>query len=343
MILRLTVLTMTCGATLWTVCGTGRAPHRWLRLRLIKESILLCECWMSGVSSIITLQTRVRYVVNTTRSLEFRELHGRHTQAYAAITTINRMVQRVQLAISREVVRADSPQFVDVPPQEMELPAPDSWWKLPPLTVPAAAVRWYGDTIVRLLTSWLWQSVQTSPHPVVWISHFQLYVDFMASTGNPGPIHRSKWLNGADIPNLSLLGYGFKQRTRWFIKIVKETLRHQKVSLPYAYGKPKSHMILFHTGCIGPALGPRAYHLDWPVVAQTFQPDLSPAKQAARCSAICRQMPAFPWSLFIVGLVYAQDGRRLRTTPRAKERWRKVVVWNMICFFIIYGIILPID
>ena len=82
------------------------------------------------------------------------------------------------------------------------------------------------------------------------MSHFQLYTDFMLSTGHPGPVHVDRWVDGSSISWLSLAGFSFKQRTRWFTKVLKEILRHLGVKLQMDYGKPFSQMILFHTGII---------------------------------------------------------------------------------------------
>ena len=93
-----------------------------------------------------------------------------------------------------------------------------------------------------------WQTIGQGEHPLRWVSHFQLYSDFMLSTGHPGPIHRKGWEDGATVDHLGLLGFGFKQRTRWWTKVWKQTLRHLDVSPAYAYGLPSSSMVLMHTG-----------------------------------------------------------------------------------------------
>ena len=67
-----------------------------------------------------------------------------------------------------------------------------------------------------------------------------------------GPVRvgNGKWIEGNMVSHLSLRGHGFKQRTRWWVKVLKETLRHQGVTLQMEYGKPKSQSILMHTGVI---------------------------------------------------------------------------------------------
>ena len=201
---------------------------------------------------------------NLSRSAAFWSLHQRHVQASLAINLINRTVQHVQLAISQEVVRNEAPVAqVDIPALDAPLPAP-AWKPLPDLQIPSGAVRWYGDALVRLILSWFWQTLHGCQEPVVWVSHFQLYADFMCSTGHPGPIHRGKWRDGADEPYISLLAYAYKQRTRWFVKLLKESLRHQQISLVTSYGGlPFSHMLLMHTGIVAlPWPSERLRHID---------------------------------------------------------------------------------
>ena len=188
---------------------------------------------------------------NVQRTAAFWALQRRHSLAVAGIAFLNRTVQAVLLQISQEVVRQETPCLVELPalPVEPALPL-QPWTGLPRLTIPAAATRWYGDAIVRTLASWFWYAVTDSLSPIAWVSHFQLYADFMLSMGHPGPVHIDRWRDGSVLPWVSLAGYAYKQRTRWFTKVLKEILRHQGVKLQMGYGKPCSQMLLFHTGVI---------------------------------------------------------------------------------------------
>ena len=160
-----------------------------------------------------SLADRQAVRANCSRPPEFWQVFWMHSQAVENITLINRAIQELQLAVSREVVRHEEPQFVEVSPLEMELPTPvQPWITLPPLRIPAQAVRWYGDALVRIILSWFWQSVDGSSHALTWMSHYQLYIDFMCSTGQPGPVHLSRWVDGASISNISLRGFAFRQR-----------------------------------------------------------------------------------------------------------------------------------
>ena len=202
---------------------------------------------------------------NFQRGEEFWDLQRRHSQATASVEFFNRTVQRVLLRISQEVVRQEVTCLSELPgvPQEPSVPL-QPWRQLPAVSIPAAATRWYGDSMVRLLASWFWHTLTDCAAPVVWVSHFQLYTDFMLSTGHPGPVHVGRWVDGKSVSWLSLRGFSFKQRTRWFIKVLKETLRHLDVKLQMDYGKPWSQMILFHTGIIA---------LPWPAARLSLVDD----------------------------------------------------------------------
>ena len=60
--------------------------------------------------------------------------------------------------------------------------------------------------------------------------------DCRLCTGNPGPAHSGSWQDGCAVPYLHLGGFGFKQRTTWFIKVLKQSLQHQLVELSMGYG-----------------------------------------------------------------------------------------------------------
>ena len=176
------------------------------------------------------LVDKAAVLANQQRPSAFWELHERHCQALAAMTHYATVVHDVQLRISQEVVRGEKP--VQLEPVPEELADPDlrlHWTQLPPLQLPQAALRWYGDSVVRSIVSWFWQGVHEAEGPPLWLSHFQLYADYMMATGLPGPIRlrpNDCWRDGSDLPHLDLLGFGFKQRTKWFVKVWKEILRH---------------------------------------------------------------------------------------------------------------------
>ena len=58
------------------------------------------------------------------------------------------------------------------------------------------------------------------------------------------------WSDGAEVSNLGLLGFSFRQHTRWFIKLLKVTLKHMGVSLTMGCERPDSQIFQMHTGVL---------------------------------------------------------------------------------------------
>ncbi|CAL1159962.1 unnamed protein product, partial [Cladocopium goreaui] len=216
-------------------------PQHALDFRPITIFSILYRCWGTF---------HARHAIRAIgQPQHFWELFDRHVCACINITEINRIIQRVLLTISREVVRQESPMQDDQMPQDATLPPPQVWRPIPTFHPPDKAIRWYGDPLVRTIASWFWQVVHGSREDLIWVSHFQLYVDFMLTTGEPGPVHQSKWRNGKDIQGIRLLGFSFRQRARWFTKCWKEILRHAGIQVEFAYGKPFSQVVQMYTGC----------------------------------------------------------------------------------------------
>ena len=180
----------------------------------------------------------------------FWELHSRHMHAVKWVVGINRVVQRVLLRISQEVVRQDD--AVQLQPVASMMPTVVflPWAPLPAIQIPHGAVRWYGDGLVRIIASWFWYTLTPSSSPMTWVAHSQLYLDFQLATGHPGPIHQGHWKDGAHVPWLQMRGFAFKQRVRWFIKLLKEILCHLDISVQFGFGLPDSQLLQFHTGLL---------------------------------------------------------------------------------------------
>eukprot|EP00435_Cladocopium_sp_Y103_P023278 s1041_g5.t1 len=211
--------------------------------RTVDDSMTSVEAWCARHNAFAD-RTAVR--ANFSRPPEFWSFYKMHIAACNHVRTISRHVQQVQLEVSRAQMKA-SETFTPVP-EPYQFPAPAPWAVLPALTVlPASAARWYGEVLVRQLVSWFWQGID--PHETVrWVSHYQLYIDFQMATGERGPVHLKQWTNGSDLPLLGLLDVPFKKRTRWFIKVMKEILRHMQIHVEVSFGKPCSEIIAMHTG-----------------------------------------------------------------------------------------------
>lgn len=154
---------------------------------------------------------REAVAANLRRPGVFWKLLERHVNACEYTEKVNTVVRQVLLTISREVVRAqdrvETPIDVDFEPV-VQAPLP-AWVGLLPFSLPQGAIRWYGVDIVRIILSWFFDVVFTSKAPLKWVSHIQLYADFMGSTGNPGPINERGWKDGASVPHLALKGVFF--------------------------------------------------------------------------------------------------------------------------------------
>lgn len=226
------------------ICISKVAAHK-----AVTTAQLFHEAWCCRYNN---LADREAVAANLRRPSSFWQLYFQHTQACEYVVDVNTHVRHVLLTISREVVRAQDcaevPNDFDFEPHD-HMPLP-MWRGLQPFSLPPGAIRWYGVDIVRVILSWFFDVVYTSKAPVQWVSHLQLYADFMGATGHPGPINDHGWKDGSTIPQLALRGYSYRQRTKWFIKILKQCLKHSNQNLTYAVGLPHSHMIKMHTGVI---------------------------------------------------------------------------------------------
>ena len=193
-------------------------------------------------------RTAVR--TNYARPSEFWTLFHQHASQVQAVQDISRQVQGVILAVSRTAVLD---RGVSEPEQDnFEMPpAAESWKGLPELhTLPATALRWYPERMVRLILSWFLQSTYASDEEVVWVSLAQLYIAFQMATGSFGPVKKTVWCDGDDHGLHDLAGYPFRTRVRWFAKILRETLRKCGIQAVHMYGRPESNALKIHTGVL---------------------------------------------------------------------------------------------
>lgn len=199
-----------------------------------------------------SLADKIAVQANQLRPPEFWQLLARHVQACTLIDGWNAEIRTVLLQVGRMVVRHEA-GVTDEPC--VPTPQPDridfAWGGLPPVPCqPPGAIRWYGKSIVLRLMQWFWEVLQEPTAPMAWISYSQLYIDFAISTGEPGPLKFPDWCDGADVPHQSLISFGFKLRTKWFGKVLRETLRHGCIPVRSGYHRPKSFMIAMHAGCL---------------------------------------------------------------------------------------------
>ena len=185
------------------------------------------------------------------RDSGFWTFYQKHVSSVRACHFISRTAQQVLLEVSKVVVQGDGHNNGEVRDDLcVSPPVPQGSW-LPPrvFSVPVAAVRWYGDELVRSILSWFWFASLNDDHPVQWISHVQLYTDFMLCGGN-GPIKRERWETSERTPEADLALFPFLTRTRWFAKVLKESLRHSNFPCLAKYCRPASAALMMHTGCL---------------------------------------------------------------------------------------------
>ena len=181
----------------------------------------------------------------------FWKLFEKHVVKTNACHSLSRAVQTTLLKISKAVVR-DADVIAGDERDELGLSPPvpiDAWRPVGVLAIPGAAVRWYGDEAVRSMLSWFWQSTCQSTFPVVWVSQFQLYIDYLKS-GEMAPTKLDRWKAGRQTPHVDLLAVPFQTRTRWFSKVLRESLRHLGHQCTYHYCRPHSSSLFLHTGCL---------------------------------------------------------------------------------------------
>ena len=181
----------------------------------------------------------------------FWDFYAGHVSSTLACHDLSRKVQRVLLAISRRVVQEAENQPGEVRDDLcVSPPVPsDAWTPVGLMCVPMLAVRWYGDGLVRSVLSWFWASTFQSPHPVRWISQFQLYLDFLLCGGD-GPIKVHQWSASERTPEQDLLSFTFQARSRWFAKVLKGSTKHANQTCRYQYCRPWSNALQLHTSCL---------------------------------------------------------------------------------------------
>ena len=192
---------------------------------------------------------RAAAFANQRRPKEFWDLLAVHSQACQKCDIWTASIQDVLLQVSRKVLHdgREGNQEIQVP----ESPIAPPWRSLPPEPVlPHGAIRWYGAAVVSKITKWFWKAVSEESGPAQWISNAQLYIDYGLQTGDAGPVHIHGWKDSADVPLHALRPIGFKERARWFGKVLREILRHGELPFSAQYCRPSSLMLCMHSSCI---------------------------------------------------------------------------------------------
>ena len=198
---------------------------------------------------------RAAVATNLARDGTFWTLFHKHVNASKAIGQINREVQKCILHISMEVLMKNVQTVDEVEhdqPKDVVKPSPAAEWSPLPtvLEMPPQASFKYGRRLVALFHSWFWQAVSMADSPASWVSYYQLYVDFMLSTGESGPVRfENGWHDPGGSRCVTLLQFNFKRRSAWWAKLAREVVHEVGGTLCTKYTRPESCLLNLHTSC----------------------------------------------------------------------------------------------
>ena len=197
-------------------------------------------------------------VANQQRPPAFWQLfHEHHTQV-TATAAISREVQRHQLNVSRAVLRKEKvreeggPCLDHLEPNPRVAPLPqDEWRPLPPKgPCTPTVLQKYGQRQCEAFCNWYWGVLEQSESPALWISLYQLYIDYMGSCSHGGPVvFQHKWFDPVLEPDLVLTPFLFKKRCSWWGKMFREILTGFQALPQMTFGRPRSLMLSLHTNC----------------------------------------------------------------------------------------------
>ena len=197
---------------------------------------------------------RVANLANMMRPPDFWDRYNKHVHAVQAAREVSRQVQRVQLNISKAVVRKEKQQAetedVDKP-VERPNPQPPPWAPLPAMTaIPEWVPLRYGAHLVENIRQWFWIHAASLDRPR-WVSQYQLYIDFMGYFQCGGPLHVGlNWLDPRDVQESEVVPHHFKRRCGWWAKVFRAAITHSGVPMQSVFCRPDSRMLSLHTGCV---------------------------------------------------------------------------------------------
>jgi hypothetical protein len=195
-------------------------------------------------------------LANFQRSDAFWKLHSRFMRQTDEEEQRFLLIQQTLLGISQAILfKQVVNEPVDLPPDQgpEQKPAapisPNPWPGLPQVAgVPRALADRFGHRVVTSISNWFFHTFeeQTAPN-ARWI---QLYIDFMQSTGDGGPIHLGEWEDSANRPQASLPNIAFKTRCRWWTHVLKSLMNAWRMPFNTLFTRPDSRMLILHTSCL---------------------------------------------------------------------------------------------
>jgi len=198
-------------------------------------------------------------LANTQRSLAFWKAHTKFKQQIEEEARRAHHIQRTLLSISRAVLyqqHADQTAGIDaeIEPDisQSAVACPTPWPGIPEVAgCPRDLVDRFGLRVVTSICNWFFDVFHKSDAANSrWMSFYQLYIDFMQSTGDSGPLHLTSWEDPIDRPQISLLGVSFKKRCSWWTHVVNSLMHAWGMPFQTRFTRPDSLMLLLHTSCL---------------------------------------------------------------------------------------------
>lgn len=214
----------------------------------------LADEWIVAHNSLVD---RVAGVANRNRPDAFWAWYKWHCQQLDCVRRINGEVQRSLLAVSQAVFRTTRAELEDedgaawenldfVPPVGVE-----GRLHMEPV-ISAKLVSRYGKDYLTLLFSWLVsvrEAVAPQDSSEVWISSYQMFLDFVMSTGHCGVLQVDQRWNCTGDHTLLLAQHTFKTRCRWWTKSLSDLVQFHDGWFDRRWTRPKSEVLCLHCGC----------------------------------------------------------------------------------------------
>ncbi len=210
-----------------------------------------------------SLADRAACLANMCRPESFWVMHNRHLEAVNRVQSINEVVQKVILAISKRVLIRDEIEKAEgsleretgQPVSQREQQLSDPEWV--PFDIqckaPLQVSQKFGHRLTALAGAWITEGIQQATVATVqpsWISWYQLYIDFQIRTGDPGPYYDGGWQDPAIRVMLKARPFKFRKRCSWFVKLVKQILHSNNVEIQQQVTRPNSVVFALHTSSV---------------------------------------------------------------------------------------------
>ena len=206
------------------------------------------------------LADRAARLANQCRPASFWKVQQWHQQSVTHMQYVNREVQQVIMAVSRRAVmrtilneEIQDEFHGEQQAHQQEIPS----GALPSLHVrnlaPLKAAQRFGHRLTALVTSWFQEGFEQAERALeqpIWVSWFQLYIDYQQRTGDAGPYYDKGWRDPQKRPMLKSRPYNFRKRCAWFVQLAKMVLALNDLSFSASVTRPNSVMLALHTASI---------------------------------------------------------------------------------------------